>query len=234
MFLRALACLILLPTLAACADGESPPREAQPVATPSGSVASDLAEVVKAGFGQSEEFIWYGALVRSRTAEAGASVTVRFVLKDASGAAVQGDFFLDTLTEYFTRPGQTIVVGFPGEVPVGTEVATVEATVLAVEPDSSVPESPDFKAGPVLDLRADSIGQYTGTVEITNPTPELVPRVQVGLVCLNEGGDIIGGGTDEVDLRPAGTTRFFPDSVLTSGPPARCEAYPGGPILEGS
>lgn len=179
-------------------------------------------EIIKTGFGQKDDYVWVGSLVKNNTDEAGATVTVHYNVKDAAGKILVSE----SQVESFSRGGELLVVGTQLDVPPGTKAATVEAD-LVVEPDGIGQEFPEMQVGEVT-IGKDEYGATAATVEITNPTDEPVQSLRLGIICLDATGKIIGGTTEYPDVPPNGTTRVDTLSLIVSGAPEKCEAYPGG------
>ncbi len=221
--------------IAACGGGTTGANKERATVLSNSPAAIGNVKIVKSGFAQSDDYIWIGALLTNESANS-VDVIVKFVFKDANGNTVPEADSFEASSERFTPLGQTILVATNAILPAGVNVASVEASVAEVSPAPASPaaEWPELTIGPVENLEQDSLGDFTGTVEITNPSPSPLEGVRVGVVCLDGGGGIIGGNLllEEVNLRPAGMTRFFARDITTSGTPAKCEAYLAGPLEE--
>ncbi len=187
--------------------------------------AEPAGAIVKSGFGLGNQFAWVTAVVRNDSDEAGQTVTVQFNLLDAAGSIVAST----DQVESFSRPGEELAVGTQVEVPTGAEPVSLEANLL-IEADGIGSPYPDIPVGPVT-VSEDEFGGAQASFELTNPTDEPLQSPRVGIVCLDAAGVVIGGGSEFPDLVPAGgTVRVDTSFLTTTGIPASCEVYAGGPL----
>jgi len=174
-------------------------------------------EVVETGFGQREEYVQGIAVV---TAEpVGEFVTVSMNFLDDSGQIVA----TEEQVESVSRVGQQLVL------PVWlslddskTKVASVEATASISDYGTSGEDYPDLGTYETSEIAKDG---YTAKFRLTNPTDETVESARIGVVCYNDRGDVIGGGSDYPELWPAGGEIVVDASITTTGKPAKCVAH---------
>lgn len=198
---------------------------AQAAATEEPSEAEPAGVIVKSGFGQEADYAWVTSVVRNDADAAGQTVTVQYNLKDASGAIIAST----DQVESFSRPGELLAVGTQVEVPQGAVPAMLEANLL-IEENGIGQDYPEIPVDNVT-VGQDEFGEPQVSFEITNPTSEPLQNPRIGVVCLNAAGDVIGGTSEFPTLVPAnGTIRVDTLSLITSGQPAVCEVYAGGPL----
>jgi hypothetical protein len=174
-------------------------------------------EVVDTGFGQREEYVQGIAVVIAEPV--GEFVTVSMNFLDDSGQVVA----TEEQVESVSRAGQELVL------PVWhslddhkTKIALVEATASISDYGTPGEDYPDLGTYETTEIAKDG---YTAKFRLTNPTDETVENARVGVVCYNDDGDIIGGGSDYPELWPAGGEIVIDASITTSGKPARCVAH---------
>ena len=103
-----------------------------------------------------------------------------------------------------------------------TKVASVEATASISDYGTSGENYPDLGTYETSEIAKDG---YTAKFRLTNPTDETVESARIGVVCYNDRGDVIGGGSDYPELWPAGGEIVVDASITTTGKPAKCVAH---------
>jgi hypothetical protein len=199
-------------------SGSASPSEAGPVKA-SGSLVSS-------GFGQKDEYVWVTSLVHNDSDKVGQTVTLQFNAKDAAGALVKSA----SQVENFSRVGQDLAVGTQISVPKDVKIATVEATLLIEDHGAFSSEPfPEMKTTPVT-VVADPYGGATANFELSNPTDQPVKSPRLGIICYDAANTIIGGGMDFPNLVPPSGKVAVEAHILTTGTPASCKAFAGGPM----
>ena len=175
------------------------------------------------GFGQKDEYVWVTSLVHNNSDKVGQTVTVQFNALDAAGTLVKSG----SQIESFSRVGQDLAVGTQLDVPKGSKIATVEATLLIEDLGvfSSEP-FPEMKTTTVK-VVADQYGGATANFELSNPTGNPVKSPRLGIICYNAAKKIIGGGVDFPELVPASGKVAVEAHILTTGKPASCKVFTG-------
>jgi hypothetical protein len=200
--------------------GESTPASSASPTTESAKAAGSL---VASGFGQKDEYVWVTSLVHNNSDTVGQTVTVQFNAMDAAGTLVKSE----SQVESFSRVGQDLAVGTQMDVPNGTKIATIEATLL-IEDSGAFPSepSPEMKTNPVK-VVADEYGGATANFELSNPTNAPVKGARLGIICYNAAKKIIGGGVDFPTLVPPSGKVAVEAHILTTGKPASCKVFAG-------
>ena len=192
-------------------------------ATPSAgesTKASAKATLVKAGFGREGDYGWASAIVTNNSVNnVGMFVTVQFNLLDSKGDLVASE----EQVEQFTSASQTLALGTQIDVTDRPKVAKVEAT-LGLDNKTSMDDQPNLPVGTVK-LKEKEYEGTQAVFEVKNPGSAAQKSARIGIVCFNKAGKIIGGGSDYPDLIPAKGRVLVEASVMTSGKPAKCEAY---------
>jgi hypothetical protein len=225
---------VAVATLAGCAGAATSPATSgpsQPMATAASSgsseppAAEDGVTVIDSGFGQSKKYVWVAALVKDAGQNTGQYVTANFNLKDASGEIIKSE----THTEQLTWDGQELVVGTQ------VELDSSNVKVAAVEVDTSVSDHddvetgrPQFTTGPVK-IAKDDNGGYVASFDVLNPTAQKLTSLRIGVLCYDQAGEIMGGSDVYPELVPAnGKIRGETSSLIATGKPTTCKAFPGG------
>ncbi len=105
-------------------------------------------------------------------------------------------------------------------------MASIESSVSISEYSSRRKTRPEL---PVLDsesITEGSYGKWTPAFTLTNSTAEDLTDLRVGIVCYDAADTIIGGGFTFPKLIAAGKSFRIDDSVVASGEPASCKAFP--------
>lgn len=210
------------------AESSDTPASTTPTSSPvesSTSAPSELGIITDSGLGQRDEYVWVTAVVRNNSEYVGQTVTVNFNVLDADGAILASQ----AQVENFSRPAAEHIVGTQIDLSPGETAASVEASLL-VEPAGAFSDQP-FPEIPAANysIGTDEFGAPQVAFELTNPLPEPLSSPRVGIVCRDEGGAIIGGGTEYPEVIPAdGTIRVDPYLIVTSTPDT-CTAVVGAP-----
>lgn len=233
MLIRDLAvAAFLLAGLTACGGGgdedvveKGSPQSASSEASDSESPA-EQGQLVEAGFGQDGQYVQGVALVENTSDHGGQTVTVNFNFLDAKGNVLSSVSQVDS----FNIEGQTIAVqGFADVGNAGTEVASVEPTVL-IEDDGLFPETEvDFGISP--GELSQQYGAWEGKFLVKNPTAEPLKSPAVRVACRDASGKINGGGFTFPDLVPPNGETVAEVSLTVGSEPAECTAYVGGPLF---
>jgi hypothetical protein len=196
-------------------------------ASPSAAGPTKAAgSLVSSGFGQKDEYVWVTSLVHNDSDKVGQTVTVQFNAKDAAGALVKST----SQVENFSRVGQDLAVGTQINAPKDVKIATVEATLLIEDHGAFSSEPfPEMKTTPVT-VVADPYGGSTANFELSNPTDQPVKSPRLGIICYDAANTIIGGGMDFPNLVPPSGKVAVEAHILTTGTPASCKAFAGGPM----
>jgi len=195
-----------------------------PAASSTSAPAKEAGSLLASGFGQKDEYVWVTSLVHNNSAKVGQTVTVQFNAKDKAGTLVKSE----SQVESFSRVGQDLAVGTQMDVPKGTKIATVEATLLIEDLGvfSSVP-FPEMKTTPVK-VVAGQYGDTTANFELSNPTASPIKSPRLGIICYNAAKKIVGGGVDFPELVPPSGKVAVEATILTTGKPASCRVFAGG------
>jgi hypothetical protein len=192
-------------------------------ASPTTVPAKDAGSLVASGFGQKDEYLWVTSLVHNNSSTVGQTVTVEFNAKDAAGTLVKSA----TQVESFSRVGQDLAVGTQMDVPKGTKIATVEATMLIEDSGTFSSEpAPEMKTTQVK-VVADQYGGVTANFELSNPTDKPVKDPRLGVICYDTANKIIGGGSDFPTLVPPSGKVAVEATILTTGKPSSCKVFTG-------
>lgn len=229
--MRAASTLVLIAAAAALGGCASTPesgatsRVTATAATPTSSTPKELGVITDSGFGQSEEYVWAGAVVHNNTDKVGQTVTVTFNALDASGAILK----TESQVESFSAPSADHYVGTQLTLEKGQKAAKVEAS-LDVEDsgtfsDQPFPTMPTSKAT----VSKNEYGGTTASYTLTNPLTVAVKSPRIAVLCRDAAKKIIGGGIDLPDVVPAGGTIKVDTDVTTTGTPASCAPFVGAP-----
>jgi hypothetical protein len=190
-------------------------------ATPTSDPAKD-GSLVSSGFGQADEYVWVTSLVHNNSKTVGQTVTVLFNAKDKAGTLIKSA----SQVESFSRVGQDLAVGTQMDVPKGTKIATVEATLL-------IEDSGTFSSTPAVEMKTTPVkvvaGDFgvTANFEVANPTSAPVKDTRLGVICYDAANKIVGGGVDFPDLIPPSGKVAVEATILTTGKPASCKVFTG-------
>jgi hypothetical protein len=192
----------------------------EPTATKAALESGGDATIVKAGFGQQDEYVWASALVHNNTSDAGQAVVVSFNLKDAKGAVLA----TGSQTSGFNWGDQDVPIATQVEVPKNTKVASIEATVVVEDRDISATSSNwgTFEGT----VSEGEYGGWSATYHVKNPTSTLIKSPALEEICMDAKGNIIGGTSEFPDLIPAsGEIVVTSDNLYLGQRPARCTGY---------
>jgi hypothetical protein len=202
--------------------GEPAPAADSPTATGESESEGEQGQLVDYGVGQNGQYAAGVAVVENTADHGGQTVTVSMNFLDREGEILT----TESQVESFAYAGQTIVLhvfadlGNPR-----AKVASVEPTLL-VEDEGTFEES-DLRLDPVESTEVrQQYGARTAKFLLTNPSSEPLQDLRVGVLCVDDAGTIIGGGSTYPDLiAPNGQAALEAD-VTVSGEPASCTAYP--------
>lgn len=180
-------------------------------------------ELVSSGFGQSGEYVWVTSLVKNTSGTVGQTVTVQFNVLDDKGSIIAST----DQVEAFSTPDQTLAVGTQVTLPKNEKAAKVNAT-LDIKEDGIGPKEPKPTMPPIkAQIKPVQYGDgFEAIYDVANPTSEPLKDVRIGVVCTNSSGKIIGGAVEFPNLIPASGKVQAKNTVITSGKPAECTAYP--------
>lgn len=199
-------------------SGSAPPSPAGPTKA--------AGSLVSSGFGQDDEYVWVTSLVHNDSDKVGQTVTVQFNAMDEAGTLVKSA----SQVESFSRVGQDLAVGTQISAPNGVKISSVEATLLIEDRGAFSSEPfPEMKTTPVTVVTG-PYGGSTANFELSNPTDQPVKSPRLGIICYDAANAIIGGGMDFPDLVPPSGKVAVEAYILTTGTPASCKAYAGGPM----
>lgn len=199
---------------------KNPSKAANAAAATAPAPSGPQATVVKAGFGQQDQYVWASALVHNNTKEAGQTVVVSFNLKDANGAVVA----TGSQTSAFNWADQTVPIATQIDVPNHAKVTSVEATV-DIEDTNIGTKSEDWGSFDGAITRGE-YGGWQATFHVKNPTAAMLKKPALQSVCMDDKGRIIGGSSDFPDLiTPHGEIVVNEDNLYTDKRPATCTAY---------
>lgn len=186
--------------------------------------AQSAARLVKSGFGQRDQYVWVTSVVQAVGPEAvGKFVTVQFNVLDASGEILSST----EQVEAFSFQGQKLAVGTQVDLAAAkVKAARVEAT-LVVGKDVRGPVSSFQVAATTAKIGKDEYGGTVATFHLANAGAAPAKDTRVGVVCLNQAGEIIGGTSEYPDVIPAKGRIRVDATVITTGVPATCDVYPG-------
>lgn len=175
---------------------------------------------MKTGIGVAGEYGFLSSIVTNSSADnVGRFVTVHFNMLDKDGELVASE----DQVEMFTSAKQTLAIGAHIEMEGKGNISKVEAT-LGLGSKDTMDDLPNLPVGKVKVKNT----EYDGTqavFEVKNIGDAAEKSARVGVVCFNKAGKIIGGGSDYPELIPAKGRVLVEASVLTSGKPAKCDAY---------
>lgn len=186
-------------------------------AKPTGSAAAGgKAVILKSGFGQQGQYVWYAALVKNNTGSRGQSVSVTANL--FSGHRLVKS---DTQVESFARVGDEVVIG--NQAPVGhhrithaTFRVTTSPGVFTDQPQTIIPVSH-------VAIGRDEFGGYEVKATLKNTTGRSLSSPRIGVLCMNARGHVNGGSADFPDTIPARSSyRDVIEGVIVTGTPTHC------------
>lgn len=190
---------------------ESVPAGADTSAAP--AEAAGHAEVTESGMAVRDGYAWVAAMVEYKGLT-GEFATVLFNVYDAEDNLIASTEQVEELS----TEGTTVPIGTQVEVPSGSTASRVEATVSVSDYGSR------GEAMPVVDPIEAPAGNPQFTIENTTGEDWADPRIQI--VCLNDAGEIVGGGSTYPSMIPAGGEFLVSDAYLiTSDDATTCEAH---------
>lgn len=183
-----------------------------------------MAKILKAGFGQRDQYAWVTSIVQAVGTEAvGKFVTVQFNLLDASGEILNST----EQVEAFSFPGQTLALGTQVDLSSSsTKAAKVEATLVLGDDTGQATDTFPVTATPVK-IGKSEYGDTVATFQLVNASAAPIRGARVGVVCLDKAGEIIGGTSEYPDVIPAKGRIRVDAAVITTTVPTTCEVYPG-------
>lgn len=175
--------------------------------------AAGEIEVLESGIAVDGDYAYASAMVKHEGLT-GEFATVLFNVYDDEDNLVLSQ---EQVEELGTE-GTTFPIGTHIEVPSGSTLARVEATVSVSEHGSS------SEARAVVAPIESSADAPQFLIQNTTEENWEDPRVQI--LCRDDAGDIAGGGSEYPTMIPAGGEFMLTDlSLITSGDAATCEAY---------
>lgn len=182
-------------------------------------VGAKKPSVDKAGFGQDDRYLGYGALVTNPNADYALENTMFHVTYYGADDAVIGvdEGYLELLL-----PGQTVGLGGSDILEDGSQVARVDVQVLSLDYKES--EALPTFTSENLSFQADRFSS-TVTGQIVSPYTKDVTNIKAMAIAYNDAGDIIGGGFSYVDFVPAGGKAAVEVQVVVAGTPAKVDLY---------
>lgn len=229
---RLLAGAALVVSLSACGTDDT--LEPAPSASPETAVATteaastsapaDLGTLQEAGFGQTDEYVWVTALIHNNSAYVGQTVTVNFNVLDADGNILASE----SQVESFSMPEADHIIGTQVSLAPGETAAEVEAA-LDVEASGAFSDKPfpEMPTGP-LEF-TEEYGFYTASFELSNTLETSLKNPRVSLLCRDDVGSIVGGGSTYPELVPAQGKVKVDVNLLASDEPKDCTVFVGAP-----
>lgn len=190
---------------------ETVPAGAETSAAPA-EVAGHV-EVTESGMAASDGYAWVTAMVEYEGLT-GEFATVLFNVYD------EGDNLIASAeqVEELSTEGTTFPIGTQVEVPSGETASRVEATVSVSDHGSRI------EAMPVVDPIEAPASSPEFKIENATGDDWSDPRIQI--VCLNDAGEIVGGGSEFPNTVPAGGELLLSDlGLIISEDATTCEAY---------
>lgn len=237
---RFLAGAALVVSLSACGTDDTP-EPAQPESTSDAPAASseasaetteaastavpaELGTLKEAGFGQSDEYVWVTALVHNNSADVGQTVTVNFNVLDADGNILASE----SQVESFSLPEADHIVGTQVSLAPGETAAEVDAA-LDVEASGAFSDKP-FPEMPTSPVKfTEEYGSHTASFELSNTLEIALKNPRVSLLCRDDAGSIMGGGSAYPELVSAQGTVKVDVNLLASEEPEDCTVFVGAP-----
>ncbi len=145
------------------------------------------------------------------------SISVNFAAYD------KADKVLDTESGAYVilRASSSQIVATDLSVPEGSKIARVDAQVSVDESQKDDHPDSQMKIAKVDVLR--KYGMYSATGQIDSTYHDTVSNVYVGISCVDQAGNIVGGGYTFLDSNVVGgSTAPFSTSVVVSNEPAKC------------
>jgi hypothetical protein len=238
---RFLAGAALVVSLSACGTDDTP-EPADPAAVsddaPTASTAAaattteaastsapaELGTLKEAGFGQTDEYVWVTALVHNNSEYVGQTVTVNFNVLDADGNILASE----SQVESFSIPGADHIVGTQVSLAPGETAAEVEAA-LDVEASGAFSDKP-FPEMPTTPVKfSEEYGSHTASFELSNTLDMSLKTPRVSLLCRDDIGSIVGGGSTYPELVPPQGKVKVDVNLHASEEPADCSVFVGAP-----
>ncbi|EIV92746.1 hypothetical protein [Frankia sp. QA3] len=229
--------LLAFGLLAGCGGADaasSSQSQPAPAGTSSGAAGKLVAGrigfgVARSGAGSGlPDYVWAVTMVSNNT-DLITGLTASFSVYDQA-AAVIGQ---SSTSAPIMRAGSSMAVGTSIEVPAGSQISRVVATVSPLENLAQKDDHPESKftaVGVHLQQGTGSgssqvLGEIVGGYQ--QPVHQVYVSVVCSVVCFDAAGTIIGGGEHYVDaINPGQRVGFSTDGLIVSGTPARCEAFP--------
>lgn len=190
---------------------ETVPAGAETSAAP--AEATGHVEVTESGMAASDGYAWVTAMVKYKGLT-GEFATVLFNVYD------EGDNLIVSTeqVEELSTEGTTFPMGTQVEVPSGETASRVEVTVSVSDHGSRI------EAMPVVDPIEAPASNPEFKIENTTGDDWSDPRIQI--VCLNDAGEIVGGGSEFPNTVPAGGELLLSDlGLIISEDATTCKAY---------
>lgn len=169
------------------------------------------------------DYVWAVTMVANHSDRI-TGLTASFALYDHSGQVIgQSETSAPVL-----RAGASLPVGTIVEVPAGSEVDKVVATVTPLENLSEKDEHPEsvFVTQGVHLQTNPALGSAEVLGEVVSRYQQPVKEVYVSVICFDAADRIIGGGEHYITMiQPGKSVGFSTDSLTVTGAPARCDAY---------
>ena len=198
------------------ADNSRVTGSAEPGASDSASADGGKVTISDVAFGQDQYQSMAVGTVANPTADA-VSISVNFAAYDRGGKV------LDTESGAYVilRATSSQIVATDLSVPEGSKIARVDAQV-AVD-DSQKDDHPDSKMTIANVDLLKKYGSYTATGEIASTYQDTVSNVYVGISCVDQAGNILGGGYTFLESNVVGGSRApFSTGIVVSKQPAKC------------
>ncbi len=221
-----IATLALALTISGCGSGSG----AGNVDSDGGQSSEEMGRILESGFGQapsSPEYVQGVALVQNLTKDAGHTVTVNMNFLDAKGKTVVSQSQVDA----FSYPGQTIAVTVFADLGgAKTKIASIEPTLLVEDLDVFEEAEVDYGKAKGR-VASNGFGGLVAKVPVKNPTSEPLSGPDLGVVCRNRSGTIIGGANTFPELVPAKGQILASVDLIVTGKPATCTGYISPPAI---
>lgn len=195
-----------------------------------GKTSEEMGRIVESGFGQTQdnpEYIQGVALVENLTKDAGHTVTVNMNFLDAKGETVASQSQVDS----FSYPGQTIAVTVFADISgAKTKIASIEPTLLVEDLDVFEEAEVDYGEAKAR-VVSNGYGGWVAKVPVQNPTSEPLSGPDLGVVCRNRAGQIVGGANTFPELVPAKGQILASVDLIVPDKPATCTGYISPPVI---
>lgn len=196
-------------------------------ASPSPTKAANRIHITDSGYGiyrahdQHEDWLYAAAIVNNPTSNQ-AALTVNFTVYGPGGKVIGSD----VANQAMAHGHATTAAGTQVTFPAGAKVAKVVANLTPANAGPDPRPKSHFTARGVH-FQPDGYGDANVLGELHSSYQETIGQVYVAAVCYDKDHDIIGGGDTTIDTVAGGQTiGFKTDSVVTTGTPASCDAYP--------